>query len=95
MFKMRRTGSTYAIYLGDTHVRDVELDEVGPETQIVMHANSVITGQINDMMVRAKRMAAARRAIGIINSRSLRNWPRLEEFKSRTFDNANKARSHV
>lgn len=95
MFEMKRTGSQYAIYHNGEHLRDVPLDEVGPQTMKVIRANAVSAQRLDEMAARSKRMAAARRAIGIINSRSLRNWPRLAEFKSRTFDNANRAKSHV
>lgn len=39
-----------------------------------------------------RRYRAACRAVGIINSKSLKGWPRLAEFKSRTFRNLNQLR---
>lgn len=43
--------------------------------------------------LRKRRIAAARKAIGLLNKKSLRNWPRLGEHRSRVFRNLNKLRA--
>lgn len=91
MFEMRRTGSQYAIYHNGEHLRDVPLDEVGPQTIKVIRANAVNSKRLDEMAARAKRMAAARRALAICG--------RLGKSRARltrqTMIAANKARAHV
>lgn len=43
--------------------------------------------------LKARQYRAACRAVGILNKKSLRNWSRLAEFRSRTFRNLNKLRA--
>lgn len=40
-----------------------------------------------------KKLAAAKRAVSIVNRKSLRKWPRLAEHRSRVFRNLNKLRA--
>lgn len=43
--------------------------------------------------LRQRKITAAKKAIGLLNSKHLKNWPRLSEFRSRTFSNLNKLRA--
>lgn len=43
--------------------------------------------------LRQRRIAAARRAIGLLNKKTLRNWPRRSAFLSRAFSNLNLLRA--
>lgn len=43
--------------------------------------------------LRQEKIAAAKKAIGLLNSKHLKKWPRLSEFRSRTFSNLNKLRA--